>query len=130
MGRAEGSLAFAIGAAIVFQVFVTVGLHFWGRYVARRQGGRWWRRAAWMPIGAFVLSIIGVSLTAYWLVHSFRAVATVDPSMKATLLARGISNAMNCTALFAFPSWALFLASVVVFTVGSLMRPRQSLGAP
>jgi len=126
MGASEGSLAAALFAAVGFQALVTVGLHFWGRHVARRQGGRWWRRAAWMPLGAFVLSVVGVALTAYWLAHSFRAIATVAPSMKTTMLARGISNAMNCTALFTFPSWALFLASVVVFAVGSFKRPAAS----
>src|SRR5512142_1454235 len=100
MGAPDGSFTFALLAAIGFQALVFVGLHFWGRYVARRQGGRWWKRASWMPLAAFVLSAIGVTLTTYWLVHSFRAIANVDPSMKATMLARGISNAMNCTALF------------------------------
>src|SRR5436305_421156 len=32
------------------------------------------------------------------MIHSFAGVAGVDPSMKATLLAKGISEAMNCTA--------------------------------
>jgi hypothetical protein len=123
MDASEGSMVFAVLAAIGFQALVTVGLHFWGRYVARRQGGRWWKRASWMPLVAFVLSAVGVSLTTYFLVRAFRAITNVDPSQKATMLARGISNAMNCTALFAFPSWALFLASIVVFAVGSIKRP-------
>ena len=127
MSAQEGSAAFAILAAVGFQALVFVGLHFWGRYVARRQGGRWWKRASWMPLVAFILSAIGVMLTTYFLVHAFRAITNVDPSMKATMLAQGISNAMNCTALFALPSWALFLASVIVFAVGSLKRPTPSL---
>src|SRR5512143_2430025 len=45
-----------------------------------------------------VATLIGLLGTILGLIHSFGAVAGVDPSMKATLLARGISEAMNCTA--------------------------------
>ena len=41
---------------------------------------------------------LGLLGTILGLIHSFAGVAGVDPSMKATLLAKGISEAMNCTA--------------------------------
>jgi biopolymer transport protein ExbB/TolQ len=45
-----------------------------------------------------VATLVGLLGTILGLIHSFAGVAGVDPSMKATLLAKGISEAMNCTA--------------------------------
>jgi biopolymer transport protein ExbB/TolQ len=45
-----------------------------------------------------VATLVGLLGTIIGLIHSFAGVAGVDPSMKATLLAKGISEAMNCTA--------------------------------
>jgi biopolymer transport protein ExbB/TolQ len=64
---------------------------------------------------------IGFLFTIVGLVHSFAAVAGVDPSMKATLLAKGISEAMNCTALglVVVPLW------VTPFVIGEVRRSRR-----
>jgi hypothetical protein len=48
------------------------------------------------------------------LIHSFSGVAGVDPSMKATLLARGISETMNCGALLLVLSVPLLVGSRIV----------------
>ncbi len=115
----------AIAVAAVVQVLVALGLHAWGRWVARRRGGgRGWRRAAWAPLVAVVLSIFGMIVPAVMLVRAFDGIANVDPAMKATVLAENISAAMNATALFAVPSTLLYLASIVAFAIGSLMKPR------
>jgi biopolymer transport protein ExbB/TolQ len=43
-------------------------------------------------------TLAGLLGTITGLIKSFRGVAGVDASQKATLLAKGISEAMNCTA--------------------------------
>lgn len=47
---------------------------------------------------ANVATLVGLLGTILGLIHSFAAVKGADPSTKATLLAKGISEAMNCTA--------------------------------
>ena|SRR5260370_21933660 len=70
------------------------------------------------PAVGFMFTIIG-------LIHSFSGVAGVDPSMKATLLAKGISEAMNCTAfgLGVVPLW------VTPFVIGEVRRGRRRRNA-
>ena len=62
----------------------------------------------------------GLAATVLGLIHSFAGVASVDPSMKATLLAKGISESMNATAvsLLTIPMWLL------PFIVGEVRRAR------
>jgi hypothetical protein len=48
------------------------------------------------------------------LIHSFGGVAGVDPSMKAMLLARGISETINCGALLLVLSIPLLVGSWIV----------------
>jgi biopolymer transport protein ExbB/TolQ len=55
-------------------------------------------RTGYLAMLGNVATLIGLLGTILGLIHSFAGVAGVDPSMKATLLARGISEAMNCTA--------------------------------
>jgi hypothetical protein len=78
---------------------------------------------AWAPLVALGLAMTGMAMTSYIMLRTFGRVADGDPSTKATELARGISAAMNLTAFFALPSWALYLASLIVFLVGWLRRP-------
>lgn len=56
------------------------------------------RRTGYLAMIGNVATLAGLLGTIVGLIHSFGAVAGVDPSQKATLLARGISEAMNCTA--------------------------------
>ena len=55
-------------------------------------------RTGYLAMLGNVATLIGLLGTILGLIHSFAGVAGVDPSMKATLLAKGISEAMNCTA--------------------------------
>ena len=55
-------------------------------------------RTGYLAMLANVATLVGLLGTILGLIHSFAGVAGVDPSMKATLLAKGISEAMNCTA--------------------------------
>jgi len=55
-------------------------------------------RTGYLAMLGNVATLVGLMGTILGLIHSFAGVAGVDPSMKATLLAKGISEAMNCTA--------------------------------
>ena len=117
----------ALPALLGFAVHigVVVALYAWGRRVAARLGGAWWRRAAMLPLVAVASEFLGVALTAVFLVRSFGALGNVDPSRKAEMLARSISNAMNATAVFGGIAAMLYLASVVAFTAGTLRARRE-----
>ena len=56
------------------------------------------KRTGYLSMLGNIATLVGLLGTILGLIHSFAGVAGVDPSMKATLLAKGISEAMNCTA--------------------------------
>jgi biopolymer transport protein ExbB/TolQ len=56
------------------------------------------RRTGYLAMIGNVATLMGLLGTIVGLITSFAAVAGIDPSQKATMLARGISEAMNCTA--------------------------------
>jgi hypothetical protein len=58
----------------------------------------------------------GLLGTVVGMVQSYGAVASADPSMRAALLARGISEAMNCTA-FGLGTLVLWIPPFVIGTV-------------
>ena len=57
------------------------------------------KRTHYLATAANVATLLGLLGTVNGLIHSFSAVATVNPAEKANLLAASISEAMNCTAL-------------------------------
>jgi biopolymer transport protein ExbB/TolQ len=56
------------------------------------------KRTAYLAMFGNVAMLLGLLGTITGMIISFGAVANADPSEKASLLARGISEAMNCTA--------------------------------
>jgi len=56
------------------------------------------KRTGYLAMIGNVATLMGLLGTITGLIKSFAGVAGVDPSQKATLLAAGISEAMNCTA--------------------------------
>ena len=56
------------------------------------------KRTGYLAMLANLAMLSGLLGTVTGLIKSFGAVAGVDPSAKATMLAKGISEAMNCTA--------------------------------
>ena len=69
------------------------------------------RRTHYLSLIANVSTLLGLLGTIFGLQGSFGALATADPAQKATLLAKGISLAMNTTALgliVAVPCMVLF----------------------
>ena len=55
------------------------------------------KRTAYLAMLGNLATLAGLLGTISGLITSFASVAGVDPAMKATLLASGISEAMNCT---------------------------------
>ena len=56
------------------------------------------KRTGYLAMLGNLATLAGLLGTITGLIKSFASVAGVDPSMKATMLASGISEAMNCTA--------------------------------
>jgi biopolymer transport protein ExbB len=65
---------------------------------AMRELPRIEKRTGYLAMIGNVSTLSGLLGTITGLIKSFAGVAGVDPSAKATLLAKGISEAMNCTA--------------------------------
>lgn len=55
-------------------------------------------RTGFLAMLSNVATLTGLLGTVVGLIHSFGAVSNADPAQKGTLLAAGISEAMNCTA--------------------------------
>ncbi len=69
------------------------------------------KRTAYLAMIANIATLIGLLGTISGLITSFAGAAKADPTQKATLLASGISEAMNCTAfglIVAIPSLLAF----------------------
>ncbi|HEY3357384.1 MAG TPA: MotA/TolQ/ExbB proton channel family protein [Polyangia bacterium] len=59
-------------------------------------------RTGYLAMLGNLATLLGLLGTITGLIKSFAGVAGVDPSMKATMLSKGISEAMNCTAFGLF----------------------------
>ncbi len=56
------------------------------------------RRTGFLAMFGNVATLLGLLGTISGMIHSFAAVATASPADRATMLSKGISEAMNCTA--------------------------------
>lgn len=56
------------------------------------------RRTGFLGMFGNVATLLGLLGTIVGMIHSFGAVASASPADRATLLSKGISEAMNCTA--------------------------------
>jgi biopolymer transport protein ExbB/TolQ len=70
---------------------------------------------------ANIATLLGLLGTISGLISSFAAAAKIDPSQKAELLAKGISEAMNCTA------YGLIVAIFALIMYALLQGKTQSL---
>jgi biopolymer transport protein ExbB/TolQ len=69
------------------------------------------RRTGFLPMLSNVATLMGLLGTIAGLIQSFAAVSDADAATKATLLSKGISEAMNCTAfglVVAIPALAAY----------------------
>lgn len=126
---AESGMIGNVAAAVVAHLLVAIGLFGWGRWVARRHKSAAWRRAAWMPLVAMLLSVVGVVVSIVMLIGAFGAVARVEAADKAQVLAQHISEAMHVTGIFLLPSALIYAVSFVAFMVGSFRQPRKTSDA-
>ena len=55
------------------------------------------KRTGYLAMLGNLATLCGLLGTIYGLIKAFKGVAGVDPAQKATLLSKGISEAMNCT---------------------------------
>ena len=55
------------------------------------------KRTGYLAMLGNLATLAGLLGTIHGLIKSFAGVAGVDPSLKATMLSKGISEAMNCT---------------------------------
>jgi biopolymer transport protein ExbB len=101
------------------------------------------KRTGYLAMLGNPATLLGLLGTLTGLITSFAGGAGVDPSMKATLLARGISEAMNCTAfglgsgIFGLLVFALLngqtqhrlddINEVSVQVVNLVVAPRQAM---
>lgn len=67
------------------------------------------KRISYIALMANISTLLGLLGTIYGLIQSFAAVAQAEPSLKAKLLALGISKAMNTTALGIMASISLMV---------------------
>jgi hypothetical protein len=109
---------------ILINLALPLALFAWGRSLANRRGGRGFRLASYMPLGAMAASMLGLGLTIVGLVQAFGAVEGTDASSRATVLSNGIATAMWATAIGVGASLVLYVASIVTFTVGELTKPK------
>ena len=80
---------------------------------ALRELPRLEKRTGYLAMLGNLATLAGLLGTITGLIKSFAGVAGVDPSMKATMLSKGISEAMNCTA-FGLGTGILGLATYAV----------------
>jgi len=72
------------------------------------------KRVGFLAVLSNGATLIGLLGTIGGMIHCFEAVAHVDPSQKATILAEGISEAMNCTWFGLFTAIpALFIFGII-----------------
>jgi biopolymer transport protein ExbB len=81
--------------------------------IALRELPKIQRRTHYLGLFANMATLVGLLGTIFGLQESFGALATADPSQKATLLARGISLAFNTTAF----GLMVAISSMVLYSV-------------
>lgn len=126
VGLGEVITLVLLGGTLLVHLLFVLGLFFWGRWVARRLGTRGWRRAAWLPLAALGLEGMAFAVFVVLVVSGFLDVGHLqDPSAKTSALSLHISTASGWASFVGVPAAALYVASVVTFSVGSFRRPRQ-----
>lgn len=79
------------------------------------------QRTSYLSMLANIATLLGLLGTISGLIAAFAAAAKIDPSLKAELLANGISEAMNCTA------YGLVVAIFSLLVFALLQGKTQSL---
>jgi hypothetical protein len=127
IGAGEVVVIALIGLLLVLSVGGVGGLVFWGRWVARRQGGGVWNRLAWLPIVAVGVQVVTVCVTSALLIRAFSSLDTVAPERRAGVLASSIEHVVPASAVFVGIGVLLFIASIIAFIIGSARPPATNV---
>lgn len=105
---------------VLLQLAMVYALWAWGRWVARRHEERpFWRWMSHAPWIAFVLQALGVVVTVALLLRAFQAIGSVNAAERASVLADGISTAMNASLCLMLPAYTLYAIALVSFLAGT-----------
>jgi hypothetical protein len=107
---------------ILVQIAIASLLRWVALRIARRRGGAFWRWAAYVPLLGLACAVFGAIVSSVILVHTLRAIQFADPSVKASLLAQGISEAMNCSVLFVLAALVSYVGSAITSLAGWLKK--------
>jgi hypothetical protein len=107
---------------ILVQIAIASLLRWLALRIAKRRGTTFWRWAAWAPLVGLAFAVGGAIVSSAILVHTLRAIAFADPSIKASLLAKGISEAMNCSALLVLLTLVMYVGSAITSLAGWLKK--------
>jgi biopolymer transport protein ExbB/TolQ len=107
-GNLQGAVKVCSGNATPLTRIVRAGLTRWSRpdeevqaamdEAALEELPMLEKRTGYLAMLSNLATLIGLLGTIIGLIHAFAGTAGVDASMKASLLAKGISEAMSCTA--------------------------------
>ncbi|MBI4954532.1 MAG: hypothetical protein HY908_21080 [Myxococcales bacterium] len=95
---------------------LALGLHLWGRWLARRRPGPWSRRATWLPVVGLALVVAAVVLLAAGAIE----LGSEEESAPPVAFARTLSSAVNVTSVFLVPAWLCYLVSLGALVVGTV----------
>ena len=116
---------FLVGLGV--QAVVALGLLVWGRWVARRQGTRRWRGAAWLPMAALLLNVGGAAVAAWLAARVPAAPGPLGPDGRQAWRAQfaGAGAVMLGSAALAA---LLYATSVVLSLVGTVRASSRPAG--
>jgi biopolymer transport protein ExbB/TolQ len=97
-GNVRGAISTCQATPVPLTKIIAAGLMKSGDEEALRELPKVEKRTGYLAMLGNLATLAGLLGTITGLIKSFGAVAGVDPSMKATMLSKGISEAMNCTA--------------------------------
>src|SRR5262249_41185064 len=102
---------------------IAMALSLWGRFVARRQGGGWWRFLTPVPFIALGMSTLGVAASVLQTLHVFSEVERGVPAAKVQHLAEGVTRGLSVANIALPVALLLSVASVLGLIFGTLKAP-------
>jgi MFS family permease len=114
---------FVVGLGV--QAVVAIGLLLWGRWAARRQGTRRWRNAAWLPMAALLLNVVGAAVAAWLAARIPAAPGPLGPEARQAwrMQFAGAGAVMLGSAALAAVLYAVSVVLCLVGTVRASSRP-------
>lgn len=109
-------------ALVVLPVLAHLGLNAWIRKLVAREPKVAWLRK--LPLAGMLAVVVGVPIAmGIWLVMRLAAVASATGAERATALATGISEGLNCGTYALFAANLVYLAGALVVAVVAWRLP-------